>query len=132
MAKDLLRGASEMTRPAFIVAGGETTVTLKGSGMGGRNQELALAFLVDVLNTTGTLEDIFFLSAGTDGIDGSTDAAGAFVFPRMQKVIEKEHIQPEQYLSVNDSYHFFQRTGSLLITGPTDTNVCDLQFLIVT
>jgi len=132
MAKDLRRGASEMTRPAFIVAGGETTVTLKGSGMGGRNQELALAFLVDVLNTTGTLEDIFFLSAGTDGIDGSTDAAGAFVFPRMQKVIEKEHIQPEQYLSVNDSYHFFQRTGSLLITGPTDTNVCDLQFLIVT
>ena len=129
---DLRRGASEMTRPAFIVAGGETTVTLRGTGLGGRNQELALAFLVDVLDTTGSLEGIYFLSAGTDGIDGPTDAAGAFVLPHVQKIIEDEQILPEQYLSDNDSYHFFQRTGSLLITGSTGTNVCDLQLLIVT
>jgi hydroxypyruvate reductase len=132
MAMDLRRGASEMTRPAFIVAGGETTVTLRGTGLGGRNQELALAFLVDVLDTTGSLEGIYFLSAGTDGIDGPTDAAGAFVLPHVQKIIEDEQILPEQYLSDNDSYHFFQRTGSLLITGSTGTNVCDLQLLIVT
>lgn len=132
IAKDIRRGAAEIKRPAFIVAGGETTVTLKGNGMGGRNQEMALSLLVDVLDTTGTLKDIFFLSAGTDGIDGPTDAAGAFVLPCIQKIIEEEHIHPEQYLEANDSYHFFQKTGTLLITGPTNTNVCDLQLLIVT
>ncbi len=132
IAKDIRRGASEMAKPACIVAGGETTVTVRGSGRGGRNQELALAFLADVLDTTDTLEDVFFLSAGTDGIDGPTDAAGAFVLPRMQKVIEKELLRPEEYLAANDSYLFFQKTGGLLITGPTGTNVCDLQLLIVT
>ncbi|HNY65330.1 MAG TPA: glycerate kinase [Deltaproteobacteria bacterium] len=131
MAKDLRRGASEMKKPAFIAAGGETTVTLKGSGTGGRNQELALSFLADVLDTTGTLEGIFFLSAGTDGVDGPTDAAGAFVLPGMQKAIEGGRIRPEEYLSANDSYHFFQKIGGLFVTGLTGTNVCDLQLLIV-
>jgi len=131
IAKDIRRGASEMKRPAFIVAGGETTVTMRGSGKGGRNQELALSFLTDILDATGTLENLFFLSAGTDGIDGPTDAAGAFVLPGMQKVIEEGRVNPAEYLSSNDSYHFFQKTGGLLITGPTDTNVCDLQLLIV-
>ena len=131
MARDIRRGASEMGKPAFVVTGGETTVTLTGSGKGGRNQELALAFLVDVLDATGTLEDIFFLSVGTDGVDGPTDAAGAFVLPGMQKAIKEGDIRPREYLSANDSYHFFRKTGGLLITGPTDTNVCDLQLLIV-
>ena len=131
IARDIRRGASEMGRPAFVVTGGETTVTLTGSGKGGRNQELALAFLVDVLDATGTLEDIFFLSVGTDGVDGPTDAAGAFVLPGMQKAIKEGDIRPREYLSANDSYHFFRKTGGLLITGPTDTNVCDLQLLIV-
>jgi glycerate-2-kinase len=110
-----------------LISGGETTVTVKGTGKGGRNTELALAFALEIKNTKG----ITLLSAGTDGTDGPTDAAGAIVNGEtIQKAISLS-LDPVAYLKNNDSYNFFSRTGELLITGPTGTNVMDLQIILI-
>ncbi len=121
--------------PLCIIAGGETTVTLKGKGVGGRNQEMALS----VLNEFGhfpvalrnDLHRVVFLSAGTDGNDGPTDAAGAFADIEALARARELGLNAASYLAENDSYHFFDKTGALLRTGPTGTNVCDIQVLIV-
>lgn len=113
--------------PLCLISGGETTVTVRGAGMGGRNTELALAFAVASRGKDG----ITFLSAGTDGTDGPTDAAGAIVDGRTMKKAEELGLDPEAYLDNNDSYAFFSRTGDLLITGPTGTNVMDIQIAVV-
>jgi glycerate 2-kinase len=108
-----------------LISGGETTVTVRGEGKGGRNMEMALAFAIEVQG----LDGITFLSAGTDGTDGPTDAAGAIVDG---KTVEKaEGLNPALYLRNNDSYHFFKKTDNLLITGPTGTNVMDIQILVI-
>jgi glycerate 2-kinase len=110
-----------------LISGGETTVTVRGHGKGGRNTELALAFALEVEGIQG----ITLLSAGTDGTDGPTDAAGAIVNGEtIQKAISLS-LDPVAYLKNNDSYNFFSRTGELLITGPTGTNVMDLQITLV-
>lgn len=117
--------------PACILWGGETTVTVRGRGKGGRNQELALSFLVEMQQREGRGEGIWILSASTDGIDGPTDAAGAFASP---VVLEKSRglgLDPARFLEDNDSYTFFDKTGFLYKTGPTGTNVCDLQIALV-
>ncbi|HNS90214.1 MAG TPA: glycerate kinase [Deltaproteobacteria bacterium] len=131
MARDLDRGVSDFTRPALLITGGETTVTIRGSGKGGRNQEMALAFLTDFMDNDRLQHDIAFLSAGTDGNDGPTDAAGAVVDIALMKRVKAEGLNPAEYLADNDAYHFFERTGALLKTGPTGTNVCDIQLLAV-
>jgi hydroxypyruvate reductase/glycerate 2-kinase len=110
-----------------LISGGETTVTVKGKGKGGRNTELALAFAFEVAGTQG----ITLLSAGTDGTDGPTDAAGAIVTGETIQKAESLHLDPEAYLANNDSYTFFSKTGELLITGPTGTNVMDLQIILI-
>ncbi len=116
-----------------FLSGGETTVTVQGNGIGGRNQELALAFALAVEGVPG----ITLLSAGTDGIDGPTDAAGAVVDGETAKKARAAGIDPAAYLDRNDSYSFFKRFDLLsgvrnhLITGPTGTNVMDLQILCV-
>lgn len=131
MAHDLEKGYIQHKRPSLIIAGGETTVTIRGKGKGGRNQEMALAFFVDLLEFYNGIPNIYFLSAGTDGIDGPTDAAGAIVSPELWSSVRSEQIDPGRYLKNNDSYNFFKRTAHLFVSGPTNTNVGDLQLLIV-
>jgi len=131
IAKEVDQNNSDLKKPALIIAGGETTVTIKGDGKGGRNQEMVLAFLIDLIESYEDFSNIYFLSAGTDGQDGPTDAAGAIVSFDVKSKIDRQRLDPWQFLENNDSYHFFEKTGNLYITGPTNTNVCDMQLLIV-
>jgi glycerate 2-kinase len=110
-----------------LIAGGETTVTVRGKGLGGRNTEMALAFAMAIEGTSG----ITFLSAGTDGTDGPTDAAGAVVDGQTIPKARALGLDPQSFLDDNDSYHFFEKTGSLFKTGPTGTNVMDLQVILI-
>lgn len=114
-------------KPACVLSGGETTVTLKGKGKGGRNMELALAAGMELAGT----QKISFLSAGTDGTDGPTDAAGAFVDGSTAVRAKARGLSMESYFADNNSYHFFQELGDLFITGPTRTNVMDLQIVLI-
>lgn len=131
IAYDLVDHDLLTTKPACVIGGGETTVTLRGKGKGGRNQELALAFLRGLASRTPRPEGISFLSAGTDGNDGPTDAAGAFACPAAIDAAERRKASLDRYLSENDSYSFFQSIDCLFKSGPTNTNVCDLQILLV-
>lgn len=120
--------ASAVKRPVCIIAGGETTVTLHPEhGMGGRNQEMALAAAL-ILDGT---PDVAMVTFGTDGEDGPTDAAGAVVTGETLYRARKAGIDAGEFLRRNDAYHFFQTLGDLVITGPTGTNVNDLVFLFV-
>jgi len=110
-----------------LISGGETTVTVRGDGKGGRNTELALAFALEIEG----IEGITLLSAGTDGTDGPTDAAGAIVDGQSASKGRALGLDPSLSLSNNDSYHFFKKTGELLIMGPTGTNVMDLQIILI-
>lgn len=123
-----VKNSQTVKRPICIISGGETTVTVTGKGVGGRNMELALSFAQEIEGIHG----ITLLSAGTDGTDGPTDAAGAIV--NGQTVIKaKTHgISPEKYLEDNDSYSFFKKIDELFTTGPTGTNVMDIQIIIIT
>jgi hydroxypyruvate reductase len=122
---------SPVKRPACILAGGETTVTLRGNGKGGRNQELALSFLSEMEKSEGGGKGIWLLSASTDGADGPTDAAGAFASAEVLEKSRRLGLTPIDYLENNDSYTFYEKTGFLHKTGPTGTNVCDLQIILV-
>jgi len=110
-----------------LIAGGETTVAVLGSGRGGRNMELALAFAEEITGTDG----ITLLSAGTDGTDGPTDAAGAFADGATAERAAKTGMAAESYLMNNDSYTFFKAEGGLFVTGPTGTNVMDIQIILI-
>jgi glycerate 2-kinase len=116
-----------MAPPACVLAGGETTVTLQGHGKGGRNQELALAAAIAL----DGLDRISLLSAGTDGTDGPTDAAGAFADGTSCSRARARGLNPVDFLSRHDAYHFFAPLGDLLITGPTRTNVMDIMCLLI-
>jgi len=109
--------------------GGETTVNLTGTGLGGRNQELALRVAL-LAEQQGWGEDWVFLSGGTDGRDGPCDAAGGIVDGGTLKRMREAGVSPEDMLANNDSYHALQAAGDLLMTGATGTNVADLQVLI--
>ena len=113
--------------PVCLLFGGETTVTLKGDGMGGRNQQMALAALREFRQNPRFL----FLSAGTDGIDGRSDAAGAAVDHASWKKAQSLGLRIDDFLARNDSYHFLRHTGDLIMTGPTGTNVMDMTALLV-
>jgi hydroxypyruvate reductase len=114
-----------LRRPCCIVAGGETTVTVRGSGKGGRNQELALSAAFSLRG----LPDVLLASVGTDGNDGPTDAAGAWVDGTTLERAARLDLWPAQALADNDSYAFFERLGDLIKTGPTNTNVNDIVLL---
>jgi len=114
-------------RQLCLISGGETTVTVKGSGKGGRNTELALSFALQIQGHDG----IAMLSAGTDGTDGPTDAAGAIVDGKTIERGVSRGLDPFKYLKNNDSYSFLKQTGDLFITGPTGTNVMDIQIIII-
>jgi glycerate 2-kinase len=119
-------------KPICLLCGGETTVTLQGEGLGGRNQELALAFLQEIgAADADAVQGITFLSGATDGNDGPTDAAGAFASLDILERVRKQEVSITACLARNDSYHLFETAGGLLKTGPTNTNVCDLQICLI-
>ena len=123
IAREVVHTGQPVKPPACIISGGETTVTLSGDGLGGRNQEFALAAAIDIARLPHTL----VFSAGTDGTDGPTDAAGA--------VADGETLsrRPDAraFLARNDSYHYFEALGDLVVTGPTNTNVMDVRIVLV-
>lgn len=114
-----------LPRPACLVCGGETTVTLSGNGVGGRNQELALGAVMELSG----IPNVALVTLATDGGDGPTDAAGAVVTGETVERARVLGLNPQQYLAHNDSYHFFEALGDLLRPGPTQTNVNDLAFI---
>ena len=127
-------------KPLCVIGAGETTVTLKGKGTGGRNQEMALALAIDVNNnierysTEENQGGLVLLSAGTDGQDGPTPAAGAIADAYQVTEAIKEGLNPEEFLENNDSYSFyskFKNGGDHVMTGLTGTNVMDIQVLLV-
>lgn len=127
IAREIAKTGNPIEPPACIISGGETTVTLHGSGKGGRNQEFVLAAAMDISGLKSTV----ILSAGTDGSDGPTDAAGAICDGETLAAAEEKGLQARQYLTNNDSYSFFKELEDLLITGPTNTNVMDLRVILV-
>lgn len=114
-------------KPVCLIFGGETTVRVTGEGLGGRNQHLALQTALRLQNIRG----VTFLSAGTDGNDGNTDAAGAVVDSETVHDALSMNIVPEDYLGRFDSNGFFRRAGGLIVTGPTMTNVMDIAIAII-
>lgn len=123
-------------KPACLLLGGETTVMVSGSGTGGRNQQMALSALLELTYVSEDPDDkelntITFLSAGTDGTDGPTDAAGAYVDIRIISKAKELKLDAAKYLLNNDAYIFFEQTGGLLKTGATQTNVMDLVVIII-
>lgn len=121
------RTLSSGDAPVCLLAGGESTVTLRGTGKGGRNQEMALAALLELEHTSG----ISMICVGTDGTDGPTDAAGGFALSGDIRRIRNLGLDPQAYLDTNDSYSLLKKAERLLQTGPTRTNVMDIVIIIV-
>ncbi|WP_242523743.1 glycerate kinase type-2 family protein [Microbulbifer salipaludis] len=117
----------QLKRPALILSGGETSVTVTGDGRGGRNVE----YLLGLFKTLGGAEGIYGLAIDTDGIDGSEDNAGAFFAPDDWSRMQSQGLSPQDYLANNDAYSFFGELGNLIVTGPTRTNVNDFRAILV-
>ncbi|MBN1277699.1 MAG: glycerate kinase [Deltaproteobacteria bacterium] len=128
VAKEILNSGNPLSSPACIISGGETTVIIKGNGLGGRNQEFCLAAAIDL---EGLPHCVVILSGGTDGNDGPTDAAGGIVDPDTVRRARNEGMEPVDFLNNNDSYNFLKNTQDLLLTGPTNTNVMDVRLVLV-
>jgi len=127
IAREVSLSGNPIPKPAGIVLGGETTVTVTGEGLGGRNQEIALAAALKLKGADG----VVIASLSTDGVDGPTDAAGAIADGETLKRAAEMKLNPEQFLANNDSYNFFSKLGDLIFTGPTGTNVNDISLIIV-
>ncbi|MHB0868895.1 MAG: glycerate kinase type-2 family protein [Chloroflexota bacterium] len=125
IAREMLAYGRPLARPACVIAGGETTVTVRGKGKGGRNQEMALSAAIKIAG----LEDVMIVPAATDGTDGPTDATGAIADGTTVARAQAAGIDAAEYLANNDAYHFFEKLGDLIKTGPTNTNVNDLTFV---
>jgi glycerate-2-kinase len=127
IAREASVSRNPVPRPAGIVAGGETTVFVVGKGIGGRNQEIALAAAMKLEG----LDGVAVASLSTDGVDGPTDAAGAIVDGQSLVRAKEVGLAPEKFLAENDSYHFFSKLGDLIFTGPTGTNVNDVSVIVI-
>lgn len=127
LVKEFLRTKTAARRPSCLLSGGETTVTVRGDGLGGRNQEFSLAAAIEIAGIDG----VVILSGGTDGADGPTDAAGGIVDGSTINRGRAKNLDAAVFLAKNDSYHFLQATEDLLVTGPTLTNVMDLQITLI-
>ena len=123
----IARSHQQTERPLAFFAGGETVVHLTGQGLGGRNQELALAAAPGLRGTQNTA----VCSFGSDGTDGPTDAAGGFVDQSSDTALRAAGLDVPQVLAENDAYHALQKIGGLLMTGPTGTNVNDLAMVLI-
>jgi glycerate 2-kinase len=127
VASEIIASGNPVPKPAGVVAGGETTVTVVGGGLGGRNQEIALAAALKLKG----LDGVVVASLSTDGVDGPTDAAGAIADGRSIVRAAKMGLNPERFLAENNSYDFFSRLNDLILTGPTGTNVNDVSVVVV-
>ena len=125
VARQIREHGQPLRPPCVLLSGGETTVTVRGPGRGGRNAEFMLSLAVEL----NGLEGVYALAADTDGIDGSEDAAGALIMP--ETLVETGRGGARGYLENNDAYGFFERVGGLVRTGPTLTNVNDVRFVLV-
>ncbi|MBR4768098.1 MAG: glycerate kinase [Lachnospiraceae bacterium] len=123
----IARSYATSQSPIAFIAGGETVVHVKGNGKGGRNQEMALAASKGIAG----LDHVAFFSIGSDGTDGPTDAAGGIVSGDTAESLEKNRISYDKVMEDNDAYHALEKIGSLIITGPTGTNVNDLSVLLI-
>jgi hydroxypyruvate reductase len=123
IARECATAGRPVKPPACFITGGETTVTIRGKGLGGRNQEFVLAAAIDIAG----LDNVVVFSAGTDGTDGPTNAAGAIA----DGGTLRRKPDARRYLDDNDSYHYFEALGDLVITGATNTNVMDVRILLV-
>ena len=126
LLRELVHSGTPVPVPACLISGGETTVTLRGEGKGGRNMEFTLAAALGLAGLSHAL----VLSAGTDGTDGPTDAAGALASGDTLERAKHIHLDPLHFLDNNDSYTFFNALGDLIRTGPTGTNVMDVHLLM--
>ena len=126
IAKEIDKRDQPLRKPAALVIGGETTVTVKGNGVGGRNMEVALGASFKITNI-----DCVVSALGSDGIDGPTTSAGAIVDRYTLRRSNEKGLDPEKYLGENDSYHFFENIGDCILTGPTGTNVNDISLILV-
>jgi len=127
IAKEVLNSSYPVSRPACIISGGETTVIVRGDGLGGRNME----FAIQSARYINGYDNITITSVGTDGTDGPTDAAGAITDGNTVKRARDIGVSIDNYIDNNDSYHFFKKLGDLVITGPTNTNVMDIRIIII-
>jgi hydroxypyruvate reductase len=127
LAREVRTSGNPVKPPACLISGGETTVTLRGTGKGGRNQEFVVAAALDIAGLAETV----ILSAGTDGTDGPTDAAGAIADGETCARAHALGLQPRTALDGNDAYPFFEKLGDLILTGPTRTNVMDVRLVLV-
>jgi hydroxypyruvate reductase len=126
--REILARASGIARPACVVSSGETTVHVTGRGRGGRNQEFALAAATQLAEYG---DGAVLASAGTDGVDGPTDAAGATADPTTLARARAAGASPDRALADNNAHAFFDAIGDLIRTGPTGTNVGDLQVILL-
>lgn len=127
IAREVSVSGNPVPKPAGIVAGGETTVTVTGKGLGGRNQEIALAAALKL----GDVDGVVIASLSTDGVDGPTDAAGAIADGKTLVRAAEMGLSAEEILAENDSHNFFSKLGDLIFTGPTGTNVNDISMIVV-
>jgi glycerate 2-kinase len=127
IAREVALSGNPVPKPAGIIAGGETTVTVTGKGSGGRNQEISLAAALKM----GGMDGVVVASLSTDGVDGPTDAAGAIVDGKTIARAAEMDLNPREFLVENDSYNFFSKLGDLIFTGPTGTNVNDVSVIVV-
>jgi len=127
MAKEIVTSGHPVSKPAGIVAGGETTVTVMGKGKGGRNQEIALGAALKI----GDSDGVVVASLSTDGVDGPTEAAGAIIDGKTLLRAHEFGLNPRKFLAENDSCSFFAKLSDLIFTGPTGTNVCDVSVIVV-
>jgi glycerate-2-kinase len=127
IAKEIIASGNPLQKPAGLVASGETVVTVRGKGAGGRNQELALSAALKLQGIKAAV----VASLSTDGVDGPTDAAGAIVDGKTIERAMRLGLNPEEYLADNDSYGFFSKLGDLIVTGQTGTNVNDITVIVI-
>jgi len=123
---DLVAQARALPPPACVIAAGETTVTVRGSGRGGRCQELALAAALAL----DGVKDVVVLAGGTDGTDGPTDAAGGFADGETVARLRTAGVDPRAALDANDAHAALGASGDLLVSGPTNTNLLDLYLVV--
>ncbi len=130
LLKRIIQTGRSIPKPVCLLAGGELTVTVRGRGKGGRNQEFVLACLIE-MSKIQTNKKWLIASLGTDGTDGPTEAAGAWITPESIKKARELNLKPEEYLANNDSYNFFRQIGGLIETGPQKTNVMDIRIFLI-
>jgi hydroxypyruvate reductase len=127
MARQVVAHGQPFQRPCVILSGGETTVTVRGNGRGGRNVEFLLSFALAMEGKDG----VYALACDTDGIDGSEDNAGALYAPDSLPRAEASGISGKHLLANNDAYSFFSTLDDLVVSGPTRTNVNDFRAILI-